>query len=143
MNNEVEVNLMKGQVDTVCKTDVVSDLENDVWGGGSMDKPCEFKRGVCKEHNMKGNRVVVKSQKWAKKKTGFGWVTSSKVTYTCNHDTAKSSNHNLTENSTQLMSSQSPASNSKKQGAMFRLSLDNISGVSRIESESLEALPAP
>ena len=139
MNIGMKDGQMRGQVDNVCNTqDVIS--MNEVEGGGSVEQPCEFKRGICKTHNIKGNKTVVKSKKWAAKKTGFGWVTSSKVTYTCNLARAMSSNPSTTEDSTQLKSSLSPASNSKKQGELFKLSLDNFPGRSNIESESFGSI---
>ena len=48
-------------------------------------KKCEFKRGVCTEHKLKGDKMVNTTKKWQKKKAGYGWVTIRRVTYTCSY----------------------------------------------------------
>ena len=48
-------------------------------------KKCEFKRGVCTEHKVKGNKMVNSTKKWQEKKSGYGWVTIRRVTYTCSY----------------------------------------------------------
>ena len=46
--------------------------------------PCTFIRGVCKKHNLKGEKVITKKRSWVMKKTGLaGWSTSRTVTYRC------------------------------------------------------------
>ena len=52
-------------------------------GGDDAVKSCEFKRGFCVSHKLKGDKRTVTSKKWAKKKFGYGWVTSKQVVYTC------------------------------------------------------------
>ena len=52
-------------------------------GGGDAVKSCEFKRGFCVSHKLKGDKRTVTSKKWAKKKFGYGWVTSKQIVYTC------------------------------------------------------------
>ena len=44
---------------------------------------CEFKRGVCQEHKIKGDKKVTKTKAWRKKKFGYGYVTTTKTTYSC------------------------------------------------------------
>ena len=48
-------------------------------------------RGVCKQHNLKGSRMVTKTKVWRQKKHGYGWVTVSRVTYTCSYSGMKTS----------------------------------------------------
>ena len=52
-------------------------------GGGDAVKSCEFKRGFCVTHKLKGDRRTITSKKWTKKKFGFGWVTSKQTVYSC------------------------------------------------------------
>ena len=61
--------------------------DNDCGGGVVISSPpkCEFKRGVCKEHNMKGKKEVIKSKTWTKLKFGYGWRTNQKVRYSCTY----------------------------------------------------------
>ena len=55
----------KGQTGNVGKglTNVESPDENDV-------PECEFYRGKCNQHKVKGNKTIVKVRKWVKKKNG-------------------------------------------------------------------------
>ena len=55
---------------------------------------CEFVRGTCKNHRIKGTRKVTSTKKWTKKKHGFGWVTQKKVTYSCPVGLQSSSSNN-------------------------------------------------
>ena len=48
---------------------------------GEMTVECEFVKGTCRNHRIKGNKKVTSTKKWTKKKHGFGWVTQKKVTY--------------------------------------------------------------
>ena len=50
----------------------------------SVDQ-CEFRRGVCQLHKMKGERYVQETKNWKDrgKGKGFGYVTSRKVRYRC------------------------------------------------------------
>ena len=44
---------------------------------------CQFKHGMCTQHNkIKGTKVITKTKKWAKKRHDYGWVTSQKTMYT-------------------------------------------------------------
>ena len=52
-------------------------------GGSSTQFSCTFKRGICQVHKLKGERKVITTKKWARKKFGFGYVTSKKTIYTC------------------------------------------------------------
>ena len=49
----------------------------------NVSQKCEFKRGRCLLHNIKGNKMQRKVKKWTKKRYGYGWVTSTIVEYTC------------------------------------------------------------
>ena len=60
-------------------------------GGQQIDEtvepPCTFdRRGVCKNHRIRGVKNQQKSRKWAKKKFGYGWITVTTTTYTCVQD---------------------------------------------------------
>ena len=46
---------------------------------------CVFRRGVCQQHRMKGERYVQETKNWKDrgKGKGFGFVTSRKVRYRC------------------------------------------------------------
>ena len=45
---------------------------------------CEYVRGICKLHRVRGKKVgETSSKKWRKLKYGFGWVTSKVNVYTC------------------------------------------------------------
>ena len=47
----------------------------------------EFKKGICKKHNIAGIRKVITSKKWARKKDGLqGWSYSKTVKWYCTHD---------------------------------------------------------
>ena len=39
-------------------------VENSVSGGGGETIECEFKRGICKFHNIKGKKFVLRTSKW-------------------------------------------------------------------------------
>ena len=51
----------------------------------SNDNKCQFQKGFCIQHNVKGVRYVVTSKKWRDrgKGRGFGYVTSKLVRYRC------------------------------------------------------------
>ena len=57
--------------------------------GGDMshgDEPqCEFRRGVCLTHKLKGNKKTLSIKKWKKKKYGYGWVTVKETQYSCSY----------------------------------------------------------
>ena len=46
---------------------------------------CEFKKGgMCKIHQIKGEKIVTKIKEWVKKKNGlFGYVSKQQTTYRC------------------------------------------------------------
>ena len=45
---------------------------------------CNFKRGVCQLHNVKGVQNVISTKKWGKIKNGLnGWLHSKNVKWTC------------------------------------------------------------
>ena len=65
---------------------IPNEIEGDeLMGGGSGDRMvmCEFKRGICQRHKLKGEKKVTKTRVWRKKKFGFGYVTTTKTTYSC------------------------------------------------------------
>ena len=51
-------------------------------------EPCSYKRGgMCNIHNKVGTRSIIQTKSWKKKKDGsFGYVTSKKVSYSCESD---------------------------------------------------------
>ena len=61
--------------------------DKDVSECVSMSKEpsvCSFtKKGVCVTHNIKGDVLKTKTKVWRKKKYGYGWVTTTTVTYKC------------------------------------------------------------
>ena len=40
-------------------------------GGYNRVVQCEFVRGVCKQHKLKGSRMVTKTEVWRQKKHGY------------------------------------------------------------------------
>ena len=44
---------------------------------------CEYSRGVCRIHKIRGIRNIIKTKSWKKKKYGFGWVTTTRIEYSC------------------------------------------------------------
>ena len=71
----------------------------------NTDGVCVYKRGYCTYHKSKGIRMVTKTKKWGKLKTGFGWIYSSKVSYSCR---VKSDNLQTTNFGSSGSESQSP-----------------------------------
>ena len=65
----------------------VENTANDNVAVGGGTELCEFKKGICTLHNIKGKKIVTSSKKWTQKKDGYGWVTSRKVTYSCGYRT--------------------------------------------------------
>ena len=63
--------------------DCVEDKTGGVIADDIPERLCEFKRGWCIYHKVKGDKTQKKVKKWAKKKFGYGWVTSTLVEYTC------------------------------------------------------------
>ena len=51
-----------------------------VGGGHDITPPvCEFKRGVCKQHNVRGKKEIIENKTWEKVKFGYGWRTNRRV----------------------------------------------------------------
>ena len=44
---------------------------------------CTFKKGLCLEHKIMGEKRVTTSKKWGNTKKGYGWIYSRKVTWVC------------------------------------------------------------
>ena len=67
--------------------DRTEECGDDKTGGVAADdmsgRLCEFKQGWCVYHKIKGDKSQKKVKKWAKKKFGYGWVTSTLIEYTC------------------------------------------------------------
>ena len=55
-------------------------------GGDGAVVECQFRRGTCLNHNIKGRKMTKTSSHWAKKKNGeFGWSYRKKVYYKCEY----------------------------------------------------------
>ena len=52
-------------------------------GGIVQQIQCEFYRGYCSVHKLKGKKIITTNKVWKKKKYGYGYVTSRKTTYSC------------------------------------------------------------
>ena len=53
-------------------------------GGDGAIVECQFRRGTCLNHKIKGKKMTKTSSHWAKKKNGeFGWSYRKKVNYKC------------------------------------------------------------
>ena len=60
------------------------DTSVDTDGDAIADVICMFsKKGMCDMHKIKGDMKRSKTKAWRKKKFGYGWVTTTGVTYTC------------------------------------------------------------
>ena len=56
----------------------------NVDGEASGYTVCTFnKKGFCDQHKIKGNASRNRTKVWRKKKFGYGWVTTTIVSYTC------------------------------------------------------------
>ena len=67
-------------VATSLRNDDVNTEAGDIM---SVEHSCEFRRGICTLHKIKGEKTQRKVKKWAKKRYGYGWVTNTIVEYTC------------------------------------------------------------
>ena len=74
--------------------DNISDMRN---GDAGSVQICEFKRGWCSTHKIKGDKIQKKVKKWTKKKFGYGWVTSTLVEYKCQLENSGNSDHPTTD----------------------------------------------
>ena len=97
-------------------------------GGYKRVVQCEFVRGVCKQHKLEGSRMVTKTKVWRQKKHGYGWVTVSRVTYTCSYSGMKTSLSDAGLSS--MGTSTSPVSVDEKGEASSNNILGNIIGQS-------------
>ena len=81
MNDEIpEGDDEMGEQACVVDRDKKND-DNDIVGGGPE---CQFKRGRCIEHKIKGDKIVTSKKRWTQKKGGvWGWSTTRIVSYTC------------------------------------------------------------
>ena len=83
-NGEMLTEKMKSPLENIADTapSVAENLNKD--GELETQTPCTFKRGVCTEHNLRGEKVITKKRSWVMKKTGLaGWSTTRTVTYLC------------------------------------------------------------
>ena len=83
-NGEMLTEKMKSPSENIADTapSVAENLNKD--GELETQTPCTFKRGVCTEHNLRGEKVITKKRSWVRKKTGLaGWSTTRTVTYLC------------------------------------------------------------
>ena len=51
-----------------------------------ISQGCVHKRGKCAVHKLKRNKMIVKHKRFGKIKTGYGWIHSQTVRYTCPMD---------------------------------------------------------
>ena len=67
------------KIGTECET-IPDDIKNE----------CVFKKGgMCKIHQVKGEKIVTKTKEWVKKKNGlFGYVSKQQTTYRCSRRAA-------------------------------------------------------
>ena len=77
MRHAAPSNVVAGDIEL---SNQLENSEEDISGGGMK---CEFKRGVCQEHKLKGDKKVTKTKVWKKKKFGYGYVTTTKTSYSC------------------------------------------------------------
>ena len=73
----------KGQDAVHSDAQPVQPVQGDVGDDSSDGGGCIFKRSLCTTHNTKGRKITTKTRKWTKKKFGFGWVTTNKISYEC------------------------------------------------------------
>ena len=73
------------------KNQPVSNLPEDeklstpaITGKVGLEEDCKFKKGICTTHNIAGEKRIISSKKWTKKKDGLlGWSVSKKVKWFC------------------------------------------------------------
>ena len=111
--------------------------------GGREEVPpvCQFKRGVCSMHGVKGVKRVEEQKRWTKLKNGFGWRTTRKVKYTCTFTDKKPVSSNQTDDigpSTSLSGERKSNISNFSNFPNFSNISSNLedSGGARIESES-------
>ena len=58
---------------------------NDISGKDGVVHECQFKRGMCVIHKIKGRKTATTTKKWADRKNGrgYGWVYSRQNQYVC------------------------------------------------------------
>ena len=106
--------------------------DNSSMAVNENSQECEFTRkGMCKIHNIKGNRMEAKTKKWKKKKFGYGWVTTTTIRYSCSLDSV---GQIRSENDSQVQHSDlSPGNNSSSNGDYQALILSNLIGQNEME----------
>ena len=88
---------------------------------------------MCRIHKIQGVKVVTKSNEWAKKKNGFGWMTVSSIQYHCQPEYSTS----ITSSTSNLESEgRSLASNNDK-GDSLLFENDNMGKQNERESTRL------
>ena len=49
-----------------------------------LNESCKFKKGICSTHKVAGEKRIISSKRWTKKKDGLsGWSVTKKVTWFC------------------------------------------------------------
>ena len=119
---------------------VMSSGVNSNGGGGANVIPdvemsnvvqeCQFVRGICVEHKIKGEKLKIKHKAWVKKKFGYGWLTTTKVKYSCNLMGNNSSTLGLHTNDDL---SQSPGRIIPKSNT--ELGCDNLDRIEHVQSD--------
>ena len=77
-SEQAEMNVMSMKDEVTFMYDVVNNI-----GGGEDNISCTFKRGICMQHELKGNKQTVVSERLVKMKYDYRWITSKKTVYTC------------------------------------------------------------
>ena len=80
-NEDMKVENSVGRPNIDHEKRLLGDVNDDV-----VTVECMFKRGVCQAHKIKGNKSVHKTKKWGQVKSGYGWIYSQTVRYTCPMD---------------------------------------------------------
>ena len=75
-----------GEVMNVDSMKMMNSMGAEVRTDDRMMTKCVHKRGTCITHNIKGKKSIVKHKRWGKVKTGYGWIHSQTVKYTCPMD---------------------------------------------------------
>ena len=108
---------------------------------GEVDKrvetgpTCQFYRGRCKFHKIRGEKIVKKVRNWVKKKYGYGWLTTTVIEYSCPSRQLPPSNQS---DATSMMDSRSPEGifdNKSDESFTLGQSVDNFHEGGRISGE--------
>ena len=108
-----------------------------------LSENCKFKKGLCTTHKVAGEKKIITSKKWTKKKDGLsGWSVVKKVKWFCKAsiEVAPVEQRNASEVDSE--SSAAPVLNNlSNDGICERFQgINNISGVEGERSEASESL---